>query len=365
MEHTNFKKRGILDLITELFIGKEKYKENRMKREVIQRNREIRRREIANARNFINNLSNKNLSVKDGFSFDMSKSYDMTSVRRAKKVLSNEKYIYLKNFIESDEFSRLSHSVAELNYLKSECIKINDNYIHERKELKNIIETLGTFLSNRKDYIKNEFDSCKAGLNGEEVVNQELDIHSNLINLKNIRISDSQGNISQCDNIIISKNGIFIIEVKNYGENGKYSILVDNTGRWTAKSGRVIRAIDSPVQQNTRHLAVLNRKLKEELGFENILSEGIISISNDVLNLINESDSLIVRPSMIYDVISNRRNFNLSEEDQLKIKNFILDNNIGEKRYPIYPVKGEFNKEFLDIMDALLLKITDAIKYLQ
>ena len=86
----------------------------------------------------------------------------------------------------------------------------------------NRINRFFNYFNQRFNYIDNDYKGCKVGIEGEERVNRTLSIHKNIINLSNIllEILDNNNEIHSIenDNILLTRNGIFVLEVKNFGQ---------------------------------------------------------------------------------------------------------------------------------------------------
>lgn len=83
-------------------------------------------------------------------------------------------------------------------------------------------------------------------------------------------VADEYGNTSQIDHIYINKNGIFVIETKNY--SGKI-YGNDKREKWTQVLGYGAQKNEffSPVKQNEKHILRLRKKLGEKAPLINIV----------------------------------------------------------------------------------------------
>lgn len=167
-----------------------------------------------------------------------------------------------------------------------------------------------------------------AGLSGEAKVNESLAIHNNIVNLDGYTLIDSSGNSVECDNILVTEFGIFVLEVKNYGSSGSYSIQIDDTGNWY-KVARAKDLMKNPVEQNSRHIAIVNNILMENN--INISAKGIIVISNEEVNITNRSNQIVTRPGGIYSSIQG--NTVLTREDIENIRDIICKYRIEDKKF--------------------------------
>lgn len=108
----------------------------------------------------------------------------------------------------------------------------------------------------------------RAGTYGEIVfrhkIRDVLDSDDVLLNNVEVEVEDEDLR-TEIDSLIINKNGIFIVEIKNY--NGKLYGDADDY-EWkkykTTKGGQVFsKTVRNPIKQVNRHIFVLSRFLKE------------------------------------------------------------------------------------------------------
>ncbi|UZN01439.1 NERD domain-containing protein (plasmid) [Lysinibacillus sp. MHQ-1] len=70
------------------------------------------------------------------------------------------------------------------------------------------------------------------GVKGEDKLQQALDMHSDEFKvLYNVRLQVNDQSI-ESDALVFSQTGIYLLEVKNFGSSGKYSITVASDGQW-------------------------------------------------------------------------------------------------------------------------------------
>ncbi|EGT0693854.1 NERD domain-containing protein [Clostridium perfringens] len=304
---------------------------------------ELKERGIVFANNYLNNInidSTKNFKFELGYKINSSQDFKFYNLEGKRR------------FLNSLEGTKLNEKIDELIKEVNNAISIvdfNSNSVNDPQDkntlnnIKNSLAAYKQFFTERKQYFNNHLTTCKLGLNGENIVNEHLDMHSNIINLKNIRLRDDLNRECQCDNIVITKRGIFIIEVKNYGSSGNYSIKIDSTGRWSMKVGKSITPMNNPTEQNNRHIAIVNRILQCNLGL-NISAHGIISIANETVDIINESKDIVVRPSSLYNIMDNEfTSENITAPEMEKISNYISSNSLPDKKYPILSLDEEFS----------------------
>lgn len=225
------------------------------------------------------------------------------------------------------------------------------NFINARRE--HFIEY---YLDQRMHQIIADNYSIKLGYEGEELVNQTLSMHHNLINLSNIRI-EMDGKSVECDNIILSTKGIFILEVKNIGNSGKFIIKIEKDGRWLKKkeNSEEIEHMNNATAQNNYHIAYINRLLDKELGHLDIdfNVNGAVVIANK--NVTIDNDSLyqtVIRTDEIYNYISSQPII-YNKEQLNMIKEVIMKHSLPPKSYPVYEYVDELIRNTKQILDVL------------
>ncbi|MCH5314772.1 MAG: NERD domain-containing protein [Eubacterium sp.] len=104
-----------------------------------------------------------------------------------------------------------------------------------------------------------------AGNKGEEIFNYIISniLHSDDILLNNISL-DVNGKKTEIDNVIINKNGIFIVEIKNYngtlyGKADDYEWIKEKV----SPGGNVFtKEVKNPIKQTKRQIYILSQYLK-------------------------------------------------------------------------------------------------------
>ena len=160
------------------------------------------------------------------------------------------------------------------------------------------------------------------GFMGEFWVKQELKKlpKNKYIILNDIMIKSSKGT-HQIDHIIISKYGIFVVEMKNY-----YGLITgeEHQNKWTQHLGKNKYYFNNPIHQNYGHIKALEELLK--LSEDKFIS--IICISNQAKLKLKVKN--VTQLDFINDLIKSYNN-EIIIEDLSKIKNKIEQNNITDK----------------------------------
>lgn len=147
--------------------------------------------------------------------------------------------------------------------------------------------------------------------------------------LNDILIKSSKGT-HQIDHIVISKFGIFVIEMKNYdglitGDEYK--------DKWTQHFGKNKYYFNNPIHQNYGHIMALQEILN--LDKNNFIS--IVCISNKAKLKINSKK--VVQLDYINDMICSYQK-EILNIDLNKIKGIIEEQNITDKKVRVNHVKG-------------------------
>jgi hypothetical protein len=107
--------------------------------------------------------------------------------------------------------------------------------------------------------IERELRAMKAGIAGEEdcayYINFYFGKSDNWCVLHDLRI-EHQGSVAQIDHLLINRLfEIYVIESKNFS----YEVSINDSGEFTLKSGSYSFGIPSPIEQNKRHIFLLEK----------------------------------------------------------------------------------------------------------
>ena len=160
------------------------------------------------------------------------------------------------------------------------------------------------------------------GFMGEFWVKQELKKlpKDKYIILNDIMIKSSKGT-HQIDHIIISKYGIFVVEMKNY-----YGLITgeEHQNKWTQHLGKNKYSFNNPIHQNYGHI----KALQELLYLSENKFVSIICISNQAKLKVKAKN--VIQLDFVNNLIKSYSN-EIIAEDLIKIKNKIEQNNITDK----------------------------------
>jgi len=107
--------------------------------------------------------------------------------------------------------------------------------------------------------VERELRAMKAGIAGEEdcayYINFYFGKSHNWCVLHDLRI-EHQGRVAQIDHLLINRLfEIYVIESKNFS----YEVTINDSGEFTLKSGSHSFGIPSPIEQNKRHIFLLEK----------------------------------------------------------------------------------------------------------
>lgn len=310
--------------------------------------------EINNSKD--NKLSDKDyglLLIKEGNILKYTKTYDFTeaytndgkymSFTNQIKNIGNKYGSYGADYLKSYFYNLLDIELCNKNLTLIECIEKNElnniededfNYFmrNSKKYLSDLIKInfdINNYLTSRLNYLDSSKRIAESGYKGEKRVKEELDKYKgNFINIENkcfnFKYIDfiEENYTMECDNILVTQRGIFVIETKNKDENSVYIdeatgdvynkkvLHIESDGRWIIKNndGSFKEWNRNPVEQNRDHIIKLEKIINHHLGYdryddEYIEIKGIIVIANKNIKIENDLKEIIdvCRPEAIYE----------------------------------------------------------------
>jgi hypothetical protein len=204
--------------------------------------------------------------------------------------------------------------------------EITENFFNFAQRIRTEILERYQLLTKHEKNIKNgylifqqDLTSVSIGIHGEQRVGGYLkDYDGQIIVIPNLRI-EVEGESIENDFVVVSPYGVHVLEVKNLGSGGSYSLHIEKDGRWSKHYGDRIEPMNSVLAQNERHILYLekylNGKLKRSL--DNYLRvQGIIVIANDKVDVTNETDDVIIRYNKVMNEI--KKNPVVMKEAEMK-----------------------------------------------
>lgn len=233
----------------------------------------------------------------------------------------------------------------------------------------------------------NDYRGIRAGLDGEEAVQRVLDAMGGaIIPLYNLRLEfpgkDGSPNSVEVDALVLAPNGIFALEVKNFGAyKSRYEIIVSQDGNWykeftyqTKRGTQTKREkMDNPFLQNARHTSYLERFVNQILGrsMSNwIPVQGIVVLANDNVMVRVEpgAPQAPTRIATLYDRLRQNMKPVLSEDELRQLASAFKARNLPPHKYELYDYRGEIQqfskdcKTLLDMAQDVSRKIDAGIK---
>lgn len=234
--------------------------------------------------------------------------------------------------------------------------------------------TLGNFFQTRCSEIQaiaqaqlqayaNDYRGIRAGIDGEEEVRQALDaLGGAILPLYNLRLEfpgkDGSVNSVEVDSLVLAPNGIFALEVKNFGAyRSSYEIVVAQDGSWykefTNKSKTSREQMESPFRQNARHTSYLEQFVNQLLGrsVSNwIPVEGIVVLANDKVRVRVEpgAPQAPTRIGTLYSRLRQNMSPVLSEDELRQLASAFEARNLPPNKYPLYDYRSEIRQLSMD-----------------
>lgn len=218
-----------------------------------------------------------------------------------------------------------------------------------------------------------EFNITQTGIKGEETVNRILKGYPDFMSLSNILLPEYDPTVDrnvtfENDNIVFTRRGIFLIEVKNYAEKGNYSIIIERDGRWLKSQNNELTEFKSAANQNDRQVRLfksfINKRLNRD--FDNPLPiYGIVVIANTGVTIQNScSFQKVIRAEEIAACIQNE--FSMPEKPLNKKEiEQIMDIIKNENLPPLSWEFEDYGEALLKNMYALTKQIKDIKKIIQ
>ena len=210
----------------------------------------------------------------------------------------------------------------------------------------------------RVQMYQKDYDGIVTGLEGEERLAEALELHRDALwHREGVRLEFDDGNVSvELDSIVITTSGIFACEVKNYGQEGKYKIVIEADGAWyreypAKKPGEAPHreVMKNPYAQNDRHVAYLEKFANEILGRtqeDRIQVHNLIVLGNDQAELVCDprAEQNICRATTVYSQISRYREQVLTGEEIQKLSQALADHCKPPKAYALTDFSEEINR---------------------
>jgi hypothetical protein len=171
--------------------------------------------------------------------------------------------------------------------------------IKKRDSKKAEIEELTTLLNeplpkHTKNLIKQELQRIKTGEQGEKdaayFIDFEFEHYKNWAVIHDLRL-EHRGRVAQIDHLLINRLlNVYVLESKNYS----YGMKITDTGEFLVRGKDKYFPIESPIEQNNRHIIVLKAIFKQYDIMPKRL--GITIIPTFKSYIFMSTESLVIRP---------------------------------------------------------------------
>ena len=261
------------------------------------------------------------------------------------------------------------HGFTDISLVYGEDVDLGYKYV------KRFFTALNTVMTDK--------EGQERGIKGEErvrdIVARYGDRYSYITNL--VLPNDFvPGETAETDMIIVTNKAVFVLEIKNRGEeHDNQTLRISKDGRWDVYSqDRYLHSWDSPVEQNIQHKIVLEDRLKKMLGISKLWFDvtPVIVIANDDINIINESNNTVIRASEVINYIEMYPKAGaISDDDKMRITMLLKGSDVsGCKRVKvpdylkalkawgsmrdIWREEGEYCKELNEVQTAEIHRLT-------
>lgn len=248
-----------------------------------------------------------------------------------------KKYDYrYKNLENNHGLLFLKEQLDKINSFNLEILNKSKIYLNTSSDTfvsQIIIDDINDFIKQleiAKKEIYRQYKIYSKGAIGENNVSDIIYSYDNEWKIiSNARLI-IEGNSIENDFIVISKAGLFTIEVKNIG-NSSENLKIDKLGR-VARYNKFNKEIETydMIMQSNRHLAYLNKFINVNIDYKVPVRSLIVIASNIKVN--NKSEFLIVGPNQIYNVINSYSNL-LEDYKLAEVNNLILNNIVSNTTY--------------------------------
>ena len=228
-----------------------------------------------------------------------------------------------------------------------------------------------------KAYMEKELGIAAKGDIGEENVAGILEksryakftVHNVVLD-----VADEGGNTNEIDTFVILPYGVAVLEVKNYGGAGQRLVITDED-KWDLYGKRRTKQVKNPAYQNSRHARATMLTLRKLLG-RDIPIFPLIVIGNNQVKLEKHSRLAVKNTGdFVAYLDSLQSNENLSDEERLRIKKFLENEDIGANAFTVVSYREQINhikaivKEVFPMLclnqegKLLYYKIQDMVSY--
>lgn len=269
-------------------------------------------------------------------------------------VLNMKKGFGIMTNSEQFFFNRMQNVLREKG-IPAELIKDNYSIVRDYQSY---------YLGVREHYEKN-MKIVESGVKGEDRMDKELmsfSRNNEFYYLKNIMLKYGEKSF-ETDFLVISKHGIFSLEVKNIGSNGNLMIRITPDGQWlkVLSKGNVLPMQDVSSQVNY-HISMtegLLRNYKETTGKEVPEVKPVIILANNNVLLENQANLPIYRVSQFIHQMRSEPVV-LNEQEMKDIYEWLQQYEAPQKSYEVLNYNVKLKEAY-----AVLVEVEQQVEVLK
>lgn len=161
----------------------------------------------------------------------------------------------------------------------------------------------------------------------------------NSVILPSVQAGENAPKTAETDLLVISHNGVYVCEIKNYGKAGQ-TLEIQPNGSIAKLDyyGRFLENMGSPTAQNQHHCAAV-AKVLADAGLPQIPVYSVIIIANTEVNISNHSTHAVMDMYSFRDMVN--KDFNgqtITEEEMQSVYAAITTRRMMERKFPIVAV---------------------------
>ena len=279
-------------------------------------------------------------------------------------ITNSERTIYIEQAAEKIldmqvQLFEINNTITgNYNYGASEySITFYEKFIEQRKQE----------LDQLEKNLKNELNRINKGSKGEDYAASVLDVYLHkykiLYNvILPVKDKVGVGKTVEIDAVIITKNRIFVCEVKNYGGE-ETELYIDCDGEFTLydlNTKKVVKNYEkSPSQQNIRQALLVEKFLTENFPAKSIEVHPVVIIANDDVKIKNDSEHQVKKSKQLYYYFSSFPDNNyLDEEMQNQLVDCFKRHQQPARKFSIVDIEAWSKK-----CDELQEKLAPYVEY--
>lgn len=197
------------------------------------------------------------------------------------------------------------------------------------------------YLIDLSNSLHTQYDINLKGEQGEQAVSNYLSMLEYKYTIKQNVILPADGlgsETAETDAYIISDKGVFVCEIKNWG-NSNSIIQVTNGGQWLklSRDRRILETLKSPIEQNTKHCIATDRFLRAH-GIANAKIIPMVIMADDGAIIDNQSSNIVLKISDVYNFVESYNGGSILDNNTQERIAYLFDestNNIPERRFQV------------------------------